>query len=120
MFVSFVTVRAHDLAKGLAGGRVRVPAGGDLVEAVRRRIAQDTRCDVVEIQRSGHDDRKEPPAVIHYELTLRGCLSRPGGARGTLHEGTIQVAVGLGVVPRVPTMPPAVPPPRRPWGDPPA
>lgn len=120
MFVSFVIVGAHDLAKGLAGGRVRVPAGEDLVAAVRRRIAQDTRCDVVEIRRSGHDDRQEPPAVIHYDVTLRGCLSRPGVARGALHEGTIRVVVGLGVIPRVRPPPPVVPATHRQWGDPPA
>lgn len=94
MFVSFVVVGAHELAKGLAGGRVRVLSGGDPVEAVRRRIAQDTRCDVVEIRPSEGSDEARP--VGSYDVTLRGCLSRPGDARGALHVGTIRVAVGLG------------------------
>ncbi len=118
MFVSFVVVGAHALAKGLAGGRVRVPVGGDPVTAVRRRIAQDTRCDVVEIRRSAAD-REEAPSVLHYDLTLRGCLAGPGVSRGTLYEGSIRVAIGLGVVPRSPP-PRAVIPLRRNWEDPPA
>lgn len=116
MFVSFVVVGTHELAKGLAGGRVRVLSGGDPVEAVRRRIAQDTRCDVVEIRRIGADD--DAGKGGHYDLTLRGCLQRPGDARGTLHEGTIRVAVGVVGVPRERLASTLARPARRSWGEP--
>lgn len=101
MFVSFVVVEAHELAKGLAGGRVRVLDGGDLVEAVSRRIAQDTRCDVVSIRPTGADPRAA--TAPHYDVTLRGCLVGPGVPRGATHEGSIRVAIRGRPAPGTPT-----------------
>jgi hypothetical protein len=88
MFVTFVVVRGHPLAKDLAGGRVRLQAGGDELAAVCRRVAKDTRCRVVAA-------RAVEGAPGDYELTLGGCVApRPRGLAEA--EGTLRVTVRAG------------------------
>ncbi|MDB4931710.1 MAG: hypothetical protein JWM10_4194 [Myxococcaceae bacterium] len=96
MFVSFVVVRGHELARQLAGGRVRVKDGEDEVVAVGRRIAQDTRCRIVEVRGAVAEGQREAAASRQYELTLRGCLPYPAKGPRVQAEGTIRVTLRSG------------------------
>jgi hypothetical protein len=93
VFVSFVVVKGHELARQLAGGRVRVKVGEDEVVAVGRRIAQDTRCRIVDVRGAAPDGQA---ASRHYELTLRGCLPVQAKGPRVQAEGTIRVTLRSG------------------------
>lgn len=81
MFVSFMVVESHPLAKGLNGGRFRHHEGEPLIVGLLRRVAQDTRTQVL-----AHAE--EPAGSRRYRLTLRGTMGR--GQQG---EGAIVVAL---------------------------
>lgn len=87
MFISFEILQSHPLAKGLSAGRARPTADEGALEAIARKIAQETRCEVLSLARvspSNHRERGE-----HYELTIRGYLTR----FTPTSEGTIRVRV---------------------------
>ncbi len=95
MFISFVVLQGHPLSRELSGGRVRMQAGEDAVTAVMRRIAQDTRCRVVDALRTSSSGEGGPG---DYEVTLRGCLPQSRGRPARI-EAAIRVRVHLGEIP---------------------
>lgn len=91
--VTFHVTQGHVLAKGLAGGRVRIVRGESAIDAVARRIARDTRCVIVAITEEGQE---APPdgslPVRHYRITLRGSDgTREAAGRGI--EGVLWVKI---------------------------
>jgi hypothetical protein len=72
MTVEFIVTVSHQIAKGLAGGRVRVRSGESPVEAVYRRIARDTHCEIVAVKHEHTEVRRGQRPLAHYEITLRG------------------------------------------------
>ncbi|MDB4930394.1 MAG: hypothetical protein JWM10_2878 [Myxococcaceae bacterium] len=93
MFLTFVVVQGHPLAKELAGGRVRRKHGEDELGAVSRRLAQDTRCRVVAARRCTGD-----AGLVEgeYEVTLRGVMPDQPSRQRAESEGTIRVRVHRG------------------------
>lgn len=88
MFISFKTVDSHPVAKGLAGGRVRVQAGETVQGAICRRIAQDTRTEVVH---AAEESSGDGASRVVYRLSLRG--NRGHSSRSVSVEGVIRVQV---------------------------
>lgn len=92
MFASFTVTLGHALSKELSGGRVRVRADETIAEAVGRRVAQDTRCRVLEMKPITPEDTAEGGAE-HYEIRLNGWVIHASHARTKPSEGTIRVRV---------------------------
>ena len=71
--VTFQVTLGHALAKGLAGGRVRITPGESPIDAIARRIVRDTRCTIVAIKDDGEEMGSDGSRMLHnYRITLRG------------------------------------------------
>ena len=71
--VTFQVTLGHVLAKGLAGGRVRIPPGESAIDAIARRIVRDTRCAIVAMHDDGEALGSDGARTLHnYRITLRG------------------------------------------------
>lgn len=93
MFVTFVVIKNHELAKELAGGRVRVSEGETVSDALRRRIAQDTRCEIVSIRETPPDPERPHRSRQQFDLTLLSHGPRHGTSPRVPREGVIRVAI---------------------------
>lgn len=91
MFVSFVVVKRHPLSRDLSGGRVRAGRNEPDIDAVVRRIEQDTGSRVVDVREATEGPRGA------LALTLRGHLPTPrsSGPRGPV-EGAVHVTIHQG------------------------
>ena len=88
--VTFEVTVGHALAKGLAGGRVRVVRGESAIDAVARRIVRDTRCSVLWVQDDGSVSADGGRTISTYRIALRGRdRGRSGSGEGV--EGVIWV-----------------------------
>ena len=71
--VTFQVTLGHVLAKGLAGGRVRITPGESAIDAIARRIVRDTRCAIVAMHDDGEALGSDGARTLHnYRITLRG------------------------------------------------
>jgi hypothetical protein len=71
--VTFQVTLGHALAKGLAGGRVRITPGESAIDAIARRIVRDTRCAIVAMQDDGEELGSDGTRTLrNYRITLRG------------------------------------------------
>lgn len=71
--VTFQVTLGHALAKGLAGGRVRISSGESAIDAIARRIVRDTRCTIVAVQQEGEELGSDGSRMLHnYRITLHG------------------------------------------------
>jgi hypothetical protein len=71
--VTFQVTLGHALAKGLAGGRVRITPGESAIDAIARRIVRDTRCAIVAMQDDGEELGSDGTRMLrNYRITLRG------------------------------------------------
>ncbi|MBK6531050.1 MAG: hypothetical protein IPF99_15995 [Deltaproteobacteria bacterium] len=71
--VTFQVTLGHALAKGLAGGRVRISPGESAIDAIARRIVRDTRCTIVAVKEDGEEVGSDGSRMLHnYRITLHG------------------------------------------------
>lgn len=71
--VTFQVTLGHALAKGLAGGRVRIAPGESAIDAIARRIVRDTRCTIVAMKDDGEELGSDGSRMLHnYRITLHG------------------------------------------------
>ncbi len=71
--VTFQVTLGHALAKGLAGGRVRIIPGESAIDAIARRIVRDTRCTIVAMTDDGEERGSDGSRTLHnYRITLHG------------------------------------------------
>jgi len=71
--VTFQVTLGHALAKGLAGGRVRITPGESAIDAIARRIVRDTRCTIVAMKEDGEEVGSDGSRMLHnYRITLHG------------------------------------------------